>query len=86
MKNVYNFISYVFVICRKVRGPFSQPQRIPDDFNKIKSCATDEDYCQSGALYKADPHKEFINQMRNNSSAEFAELKRRIVNGRSVHM
>lgn len=72
-------------IFRTVKGPFSQPQEIPDELFQMKDCATNEDY-ENGELIKADPCKEFINQIRNNSSAEFLELKMRIVNGRSIHM
>lgn len=68
-----------------MKGPFSHPERIPDGLAKMNDCATIEDY-ESGELKIADPYKEFMNQFRNDTSVEFVELKRRIVNGRSIHM
>lgn len=70
---------------RTVKGPFSHPQRVPDALIKMKDRATTEDY-ENGDLAKADPFKEFIHQLRNNNSADFVGLKRRIINGRSVLM
>lgn len=68
-----------------MKGPFSHPQSIPNELIKMEDCATNEDY-EIGDLIKADPCKEFINQFRNNSTVEFVKLKKRIINGRSVHM
>lgn len=46
----------IFLICRKIRGPFS----VPSDINIIKQsliCAKDYDNID---LLKADPNKEFL--------------------------
>lgn len=70
---------------REIRGPFNHPTRVPDELIKVKRCATEKDY-ENNALSKADPFKEFLDQYRNDEVAEFVELKRRIVNGRSILM